>query len=196
MRLTILLTMLLTVGESALGAISIGLSGASSQSNYSLETQKSSILIANVSIGIASFLRIGLTHRRSFEKKAGLKKAQVSDTQIIYYEFEDNTDIVTNSVDLTAILYPGVVSPFVFGGVARRDYYTEVRYPGSASKGKTTLPAVPNYGLGIAVQLSRQFSLKITQTYTPGLSTTIEDGEEVSKAVNDTYTQIGIGYRI
>mgnify|MGYP003683318259 CR=1 FL=1 len=195
MQILAIITTILIISSSAEAAISIGLSGAASQSNYSLETQKSSILSANVSLGIASFLRIGFTHRRSFQEKSGLKKS-TSDSGTIYYEFEDNTDIVTNSVDLTAILYPGRISPFVFGGVARRDYYTEVRYPGSESKGETTLPAVPNYGLGFAVQLNRSFSLKITRTYTPGITTSLEDGEEVDEVVNDTYTQLGISYRI
>ena len=186
---------LLLMCQPTFGAISVGLSGASSKSNYSLETQKSSIISANVSVSFLSFLRVGLTHRRSFTEKTGLKKAETP-SQVIYYEFEDNTDIITNSIDLTAVLYPGVVSPFVFGGIARRDYYTEVRYPGSEAKGETTLPAVPNYGAGLAIRLSHQFSLKITQTYTPGIATTIENGEEVSRVINDTYSQIGISYQL
>lgn len=197
MRFLTFIASILFLMDDAYGAISVGLSGSTSQSSYSLETQKSSVVSANVSVAITRFLRIGLTHRRSFLEKSGLKKTQSEDqTQTIYFEFEDNTDVVSNSIDLTVVLYPGQISPFVFGGVARRDYYTEVRYPFSESKGQTTLPAVPNYGVGFAVQLNRNFSLKITHTFTPGISTTLEDGEEITESVNDTYTQLGISYRI
>lgn len=178
-----------------LGAVTIGLSGATSHANYSLETQKSSIISANISLDIATFVRVGLTHRRSFQEKSGLKK--VTDQVVTeYHRFEDNTDIITNSIDITVILYPGYISPFVFGGIARRDYFTEVLYRGLRSKGETTLAAVPNYGLGVAIQINRDFSLKVTRTFTPGIRTILEDGLEVSEVINDTYTQLGINYRL
>ncbi|SMF72928.1 hypothetical protein SAMN06296036_12746 [Pseudobacteriovorax antillogorgiicola] len=195
MNSMIIMFLFLIMSQNSFGSISIGLSGATSTSNYSLETQKSSIISGNISLAIASFLRIGLTHRRSFVEKSGLRK-EATDTSTLYYEFEDNTDIVTNSIDLTAILYHGRVSPFVFGGVARRDYFTEVRYPGSTTKFRETLKAVPNYGLGIAIHLNRHFRLKITQTYTPGVRVDLVDGQEVKEDVNDTYTQIGVNYAL
>lgn len=188
--------LLLTISAPSYAIVSIGLSGANSTSNFSLETQDSSIISANISLGIASFLQVGLTHRRSFQKKTGLKKQTLSDNTSLYYQFIDNTDIITNSLDLTVILYKDVVSPFIFGGIAKRHYFTELETPFGKSSSSKAMDPVPNYGLGLAIQVNSKFSIKITRTYTPGLKTDLVDGEERDQEVLDTYTQVGIGYRI
>ncbi len=184
------------VPESSLATMSVGVSGANSTSSLFLETHKSTTISANIAVEIASFMHIGLTHRRSFLRKGGLKKSQVTDDVSAYYEFTDNTDIVTNSIDISIFLHRGLVSPFIFGGVARRDYFTEVRYRGITGKKRETLPAVPNYGYGLAILLSRNFNLKITQTYTLGIRTILESGNEVEEKVRDNYTQLGISYKL
>lgn len=177
-------------------SVNIGLSGASSTSNFSLETHRSTSLSANVSMGLWSYLHIGVTHRRSFENKSGLKKGSVEDT-VVYMPFQDNTESITNSVDLTLFLRQGTVSPFVFGGIARRDYYTEIEFQEQRVRSTTTLYPVPNYGIGASVRLSMQFQLNITHTFTPGVRTSLNDnGEEQSRPVNDSYTQMGISYRM
>jgi hypothetical protein len=167
-----------------------------SNSNFSLETHKKSSISANISLGIGSYVHVGLTHRRSFDNKSGLKKTRLDENTIAYIPFEDNTEIITNSVDLTIFLYSGKVAPFVFGGVAKRDYLTEISYLQQSAKSATTLFPVPNYGFGLAIQLTRDFNLKITQTYTPGIKTVLEEGIERSETVKDSYTQVGIGYKI
>jgi len=177
--------------------VNIGLSGSAATSNFSLETHRSTALSANISIGLWSYLNIGLTHRRAFENKSGYKKASASRETIIYLPFQDNTESVTNSVDLTLFLLQGTVSPFIFGGIARRDYFTEIEFQDQKSRSTTTLYPVPNYGLGASVRLSMQFQLNITHTFTPGLRTTIDDeGNEKNNVVKDSYTQMGITYRI
>lgn len=180
----------------AMGLVNLGLSGALSNSNFSLETHKKTSISANVSLGLGSYFHIGLTHRRSFDNKSGFKKTRLDENTIAYIPFEDNTEIITNSVDLTIFLYEGQISPFVFGGVAKRDYVTEISYLEQQARSSTTLFPVPNYGLGLAIQLTRNFHLKITQTYTPGIRTVLEDGQEKSETVKDSYTQLGIGYKI
>ena len=177
--------------------IRIGLSGSASKSNFSLETHRTSAISANISLAISNYVHIGLTHRRSFENKSGLKRTEASGSEdYVYLPFEDNTENITNSIDLTVYLYQGQVSPFIFGGVARRDYYTEIEYLDQRVKSRTTLFPVPNYGLGAAIILSREFQLRITQTYTPGVRTVIENGEEKSDIVKDSYTQIGVTYKL
>ncbi len=193
----ILLALSVYPGSSAKASIRIGLSGSASKSNFSLETHRTSAISANVSLAITDYFHVGITHRRSFENKSGLRRAEVSgDQSYVYLPFEDNTESITNSVDLTAYLYQGQVSPFIFGGVARRDYYSEIEYLEQRIRSRTTLFPVPNYGLGAAIILSREFRLRITQTYTPGVRTVIEDGEEKSNVVKDSYTQIGITYQL
>lgn len=182
--------------EAALGTINVGISGSNSSSSFFLESHKSTTISANVAIEVASFMHLGLTHRRSFIRKDGLKKEEISAGEYSYFSFTDNTDIVTNSIDVSIYPYRGLVSPFIFGGVARRDYYTKVSYRGYTGKKRETLPAVPNYGFGLAVMLSRSFNLKITQTYTIGRGTVLEEGQEVEQQVRDAYTQLGIGYKL
>ncbi|MFW7380164.1 MAG: hypothetical protein ACOH5I_15225 [Oligoflexus sp.] len=187
----------LLISSPAAAIVNIGLSGSASTSNFSLETHRSTAMSANISIGLWSFLHIGLTHRRSFENKSGFKKASPTPTSYSYIEFRDNTESVTNSVDLTLFLSQGTISPFVFGGVARRDYITEIEFQDQRVRSTTTLYPVPNYGVGASIRLSMKFQLNLTHTFTPGLKTTVDDnGEENSSVVNDSYTQMGITYRI
>lgn len=182
--------------KSSFAAVNIGLSGSSSTSNFSLETHSSSAISANVAVGMGSYFHIGLTHRRSFENKSGLKKTKIDETTIAYIPFEDKTETVTNSIDLTIFLYDGPLAPFVFGGVARRDYITKIKYLNQQGRSSTTLFPVPNYGVGLTFRVSRQFRLKLSQTYTPGMQTVLENGVEKSKVVKDSYTQIGVTYQL
>lgn len=187
----------LLVSSKAAATVNIGLSGAASTSNFSLETHRSTALSANISMGLWSLIHIGLTHRRAFENKSGYKKATVDDGSFAYLPFQDNTESVTNSVDLTLFLTQGTISPFIFGGVARRDYFTEIEFQDQRVRSTTTLYPVPNYGVGAAIRLSLQFQLNITHTFTPGVRTTLDDeGNEKNSVVKDSYTQMGISYRM
>ncbi len=178
-------------------AISISLSGSSEISNAALEKYRSNSISANVSLGLGSHLLIGLTHRRSFDNKVGLKRQENVELKAYdYFPFEDNGINTTNSMDLTVIPYNGIVSPMIFGGVARRDYYNEISFLGSRIISKQTLFPIPNYGFGMVIQLGMGMQLKVTQTYSPGIRTTLEEGKEISREVKDSYTQIWLGYRL
>lgn len=178
-------------------AVSISLSGSSEISNAALERYRSNSVSANISLGLGDHLLIGLTHRRSFDNKTGLKKQENAEQNAYdYLPFEDNVESVSNSVDLTIIPFNGVVSPMVFGGLARRDYYNEINFLGSRIVSKQTLFPIPNYGFGMIIQLGMGMQLKITQTYSPGIKTTLEDGLEISRVVKDSYTQVWLGYRL
>jgi hypothetical protein len=178
-------------------AMNISLSGSSEVSNAALERYKSNSISANVSLGLGDHFQLGLTHRRSFDNKVGLKRAENAETKALeYLPFEDNGISTTNSVDLTVIPYNGVISPMVFGGVARRDYFNEIQFMGNRIVSKQTMFPIPNYGFGTIIQLGAGMHLKITQTYSPGVQTTLEDGEEISRLVKDSYTQIWLGYRL
>ncbi len=181
---------------SALGQVNIGLSGYGSRSNAGLETYRSASGSVSLSFGVGDHVLLGLTHRQSFENKEGLKKASSSDGADVYLPFSDDTESTTNSFDLTLILYNGQVSPFIFGGVAKKDYRTEIDIEGRHVVSSVTLFPVPTYGFGFGIMLSREFNLKISQTYSPGVQTVIEGGEEKSQMVRDTYTQVGISYKI
>jgi hypothetical protein len=115
----------------------------------------------------------------------------------MYYEFKDDTKEVTNFCDLTVILYQGMVSPFVFGGVARKDYYTKVSYPGTTYTSHIPLPLSQRYGLGVSLTLNREFRMKITQTFSPGVKIDLVDNTtEVAKKFVGTTTEVGISMRL
>ncbi|HYX33667.1 MAG TPA: hypothetical protein VE954_11175 [Oligoflexus sp.] len=181
----------------AQAAISISLSGSSELSNAALERYRSNSISANVSLGLGQHFLIGLTHRRSFDNKVGLKKQENVEAKVYeYLPFEDNGISTTNSMDLTIIPYNGMISPMVFGGLARRDYFNEISFMGSRIVSRQTMFPIPNYGFGTIIHLGAGMQLKITQTYSPGIQTTLEDGQEISRIVKDSYTQIWLGYRI
>lgn len=180
----------------ASATISINLSGSAENSSVALEKSDTHSVSANVGMSLGSHFMIGLTHRRAFTNKTGLKKGTVN-SATVYAEFEDREQTITNSVDLTIIPYNGIISPFVFGGIARRDYYGESEMLGTRNSITQILFPIPNYGGGLAVQLGMGFELKITQTFTPGKETKLmDDGTERERDVLDTYTQLWLGYKI
>jgi len=188
---------LASLSTHAFGAVTINFSGSAQNSNANLEKSTSHALSANVGLGLGEYASIGLTHRRSYIDNGGQKKGIAEDRRsYVYIPFQERTENITNSIDLTLIPYTGVISPFVFGGVARRDYTNRFDYQGVRTTSTQSLYPVPNYGGGVAIQLGAGFQLKVTQTLSPGKQTTIEDGVEVEKSVRDTYTEIWLGYKL
>lgn len=181
---------------SAWASINVSLSGSVENTSNALEKSRDNSISANLSTSLGEHVLIGITHRRSFENKTGYKRAQADDNTYLYIPFKDNGQSTTNSLDLTIIPFNSVVSPFVFGGIARRDYESTMVYLGSTYHSKQSLFPIPNYGFGLMVQLGGGFQLKITQTFTPATQIALEEGVEVAKVVNDSYTQVGIGYRL
>ncbi len=194
----LLLFTLLFCQQTSYAAISLGLTGASEKTTNALEKTTSNQISANVSLGLGNHILIGLTHRRSFEYKTGYKKASTNNPNIfVYIPYRDNGESLTNSLDLTIVPYNGLISPFIFGGVARRDYRNEIFFLDQNIPSKYSMFPIPNYGFGTAIQLGMGFQLKITQTYTPGIETVLsETGEENTKMVKDSYTQVWVGYKI
>lgn len=185
-----------TFTDSAYAGGQINFSGSAQNSTANLEKTKSHTVSANIGLSLGQYASIGLTHRRSFTDTTGQKKGRAADGTFVYIPFADRTETITNSLDLTLIPYTGVVSPFIFGGVARRDYYNQFDYLGTRIVSKQTLYPVPNYGGGIAIQLGQGFTLKLTQTFSPGKETRIEDGIEKTKEVRDNYTELWLGYKL
>lgn len=195
--LSLIVLLLAFVLESRASAtVSINLSGSAENSTVSLEKADTHSVSANIGLSLGQHFMIGLTHRRAFTKKSGLKKVYLQGT-LQYPEFREREQTITNSVDLTIIPFNGVVSPFIFGGVARRDYYSESEIYNTRNSATLVLFPIPNYGGGLAIQLGMGFELRITQTFTPGKETQLmENGEEKSRDVVDTYTQLWLGYKL
>ena len=190
----------------ALGAaVSLGLSGSASNNNLGLETSHNNAVAANLNLDLSVYFRVGVTHRRSIDTGEGFKRLKDSAGAEQYVEFESQTRTITNSVDLIVVLYNGVISPYVFGGVAKKEYSTSTSCAALCTEnpGSVTLFPVPNYGFGAGISLNKEFSLKISQTYSPGVATVLENGFPASEEgvlktryVRDSYTQIGISYHL
>ncbi|MES2745872.1 MAG: hypothetical protein V4655_10625 [Bdellovibrionota bacterium] len=177
--------------------VQINLSGSAQKSTNNFEKTAAHSVAANIGVSLGSYVSIGLTHRRSFSDTTGQKKRiNEARTAYVLVDFADKTETVTNSVDLTLIPYAGIVSPFIFGGVARQDYTNTFDYQFERTVSKQSLYPVPNYGGGIAIQLGQGFQLKITQTITPGKQSYVEEGAEKTKTVQNTYTELGLGYKL
>lgn len=184
--------------SSSYAVISVSLSGSAENTSNALEKYRNNAVSANISLGLGNHVLIGLTHRRSFEHKDGYKRAETKEpNQYAYLPFKDYGISLTNSLDLTIIPYNGLISPFVFGGVASRQYQNEITILDTNSRSSGTLFPIPNYGFGTMIQLGMGFQLKITQTYTPGVQTYLdEDGQEANRVVKDSYSQVWLGYKI
>lgn len=193
----ILIGTILSLSNVSYATISVGLSGSGSQNNAGLEKHKSSSGSVSLSVSLGAHVRAGVNYRVSKEKRNGLKTT-TSNNQVVYYNFNNDLDSVTYSTSLTLILYNGKVSPYIFGGIANKYYTSEFVYETAVPVVHTTkysLEKVPTYGLGAAIMINRQFSLKVSQTYSPGKFITIDpDGNEVKSQPLDSYTQIGISY--
>lgn len=190
---------LLFLSSEAFAGMTLGVAWSDSQSNLGLEKLQSSTLNGSVSFDIWDHIQLGVTGRKEYEKRTGLKRTTNTDgSQYIYFSFKDVSQTTTTSVDLTLVLYNGPISPFIFGGVARREYKTLIEYPEFDLHQETqdTLARVPNGGYGVAIFLGRGFSLKFTQTFTEGLKTTIDGTKRIETKVYDQYTQVGLNYRI
>lgn len=178
-------------------ALSIGLSGSGSSNNGGLEHSTTSSGTLSISTELGSYLRIGISTRKAFEKVRGLK---YDDSSNSYFNFRADRETTIHSLNMTVILYNGIVSPYVFGGIANKYYESKATYDLAQSitvTSKSTLKGVPTYGFGAAIFLNRQFNLKISQTYIPGEKTTLgPTGEEEAEDVIDHYTQIGITYKL
>lgn len=188
---------LLLQSEYLFGVMYIDLSGYGSSTNVDLESRKDTSISASISVAVSEYFRVGISHRRAYSHKEGYRTGKFSDTgQAYYYAFEDDTETLTSSVDLTLFLYHGVLSPFIFGGVAWKDYYTTLSVPSEIYKSRAKLYKVPTYGLGVSVMLDRNFRLKISQTFSPGIKTNLVDGREEEENILESYTQIGINYQL
>ena len=87
-----------------------------------------------------------------------------------------------------------------FGGMANKFYESTATYnldPTITVTNNTVLVGVPTYGFGAAIYLNRRFNLKISQTFIPGVKTTLDTTNQQSEEdVIDYYTQIGISYNL
>ena len=193
---TALVCLLMLFTAPAHAYFSLDLSGNMSDSYVDLEEHVDTTATASAMMGLGDYFIISVGYQREVENKSGFRKAQTGDNNVMYYKFTDDSEQNTVFSDLTVILSNGMFSPFIFGGIARKDFYTKISYPGTVYKSHIPMPLTNRYGFGFSLMLSREFRLKVTQTFSPGLKTELDDRQaEVQRKFVSTTTEIGISIR-
>jgi len=182
----------------AAAQVQVGVTFNESQTHAERQTRNNRVLGGSFSLGLNRYIRLGFSRRVELEQVSGHRLIGQSQTQ--YEEFSTRTEATRDSLDLFVIVYQGIVTPYVFGGIARKTYVHEVRYEfttfNETIKYKPSSDAtkpVWNAGVGFAIPLNRNFSVRISRSWSEGRSVNIE-GEE--RKVLDTYTDVSLNYQL
>lgn len=168
-------------------------SGNLQSSSAGLSETKSQIASGTIAFDVGSFLRLGFTHRQKIEDAQGYK--QLSDSEE-YSLIRIKTHQISNSLDLTVILYQGeLVFPYLKGGAIVKTETIEYETSDETIKSDPiTFGPHPSVGAGIGIRVHQNFTLKISYTVSPGVKTDPETQEQ--KGTIDTYTELGLTYKI
>lgn len=169
------------------------LSGNTQNSNLIFQSVRSRIISGTAALDVGSFMRLGVTHRQKFEDNQEYILINDADPDnIIVENTKSSIHQISNSIDLTLILYEGtLITPYINGGVVFKNY----RITSSSSENKAVvLPPQPSGGVGLGIMLSREFSLKISYTVSPGMRWNPDRSR--ADRVLDNYTELGITYKI
>jgi|GEM_PF-890357 len=190
---------LLFTETQAFAAAQLGLSGYRSANQAGMQQSDSSLLSASLSFDIFTMLQLGYTFRNESVNSYGKRENESTSK---YVNFKDYRETLKQSLDLTIIPFTTqLVIPFVFGGIAQKTYifqgqaedindnepFQTVIRPGEGGNPSW----VWNGGFGMKIPLSKDFSIKVTQTYSEGRKI---DEEQKVKQVLDTYTEYSIVY--
>jgi len=174
------------------------LSGTEDRSHTDLVESRDSRWTFSASVYLLQYMSIGISHSQVNKITVGEKErtgAQLNE------HFEDRLKVVSNSFNLTVVLFSGPITPYIFGGIARKWYYYVYNYEFSTAgqdfeytpddNGQKNLW---NAGLGFSIPVSYNFSVKIKRNWTP-----VELTDPITKdkkKVYDTYTEVGLTYKI
>jgi hypothetical protein len=198
-RILIVGLALLITESHALAAAQLGLSGYRSANQQGLRSSDSSLMSASLSFDIFTMLQLGYTFRNESKNEYGRRENASTEKFVNFTEYNET---LKQSLDLTIIPFTTqLVIPFAFGGIAQKTYilkgvaedindgdpYQLIYRPG---EGNNPL-WVWNGGFGMKIPLSKDFSIKVTQTYSEGQKV---DEELKAKKVLDTYTEYSIVY--
>lgn len=179
----------------ALSAVHFGVSGNVAKNTLGLEEHRSQAWKGSVGFDLGRYFRIGFSARQQITRESGHKDVDESEDTEDLKEYESKVRLVTYSTDLMVALYAGqIFTPFIFGGYGVNRFQVEnFREDQGTDTAEGSYPA-PNYGVGLAISLNRNFSLKITNTWTIGIRTNPEDTED-QEFVQDNSLDIGISYK-
>jgi hypothetical protein len=180
----------------AFAGMDLGVSGSYAVSHLGLQTHTSKSGKASVSIDLGQYFRLGYSYKVMNQFREGYVDKAEDEAEENLVAFEQEVTQTTHAVDIFAILYAGqVFTPFIFVGAAIKSFKITYQEEGGKPEEDNLGPIpVPNYGAGLAININRQFSLKITNTWSTGF--TQEPGDDEARSVRDSQLDIGINYRI
>jgi opacity protein-like surface antigen len=200
MRLSyIIISVLVFFGSTpAFSAIHFGLSGSAATSHLGLETHKTQSGKASVAVDLGSYFRLSLGAMRQIQNESGYKNFTDDDNaEAIPYKATTAQNVY--SLDFIAVLYAGeIFTPYLFVGAAFKNYEISVSSEGGPNEStQFSFGPVPQYGAGLAVALSKDFSLKLTYTMSDGVvKDPAKPEEDPGRRVSDTRVDIGISYKL
>ncbi len=189
--------LLLGASSSAFSTVYVTGSVSASTSNVPLQTFESQAGSGSLAVDLGSYIRLGVTHKQEFQSSSGYKDTatEIAPTPN-YVEVYSRTHIVSNSLDLTLILYEGqIFLPYLTLGAVVKNYRFDSQEEGQLSQTKKgSVGPVPNVGGGIGFRLNKDFTLKFSFTASPGLAQ--KPGEEKATSTWDRNTSIGLTYQL
>jgi hypothetical protein len=182
----------------ALAEIYVTGSVSYSSSNVPLQTYESRAGSASLGVDILRYLRVGITHRQEQKVNSGWERPDSEEESATtqYSQFQNTTYIISNSLDLTLILYEGqFFVPYLSAGAVIKHYDYTVQKESEEKPGRLryVTPPVPNLGAGIGMRLNRQFTLKVSYSASPGI---YQEPNGVKRGVWDKYTSLALTYRL
>jgi len=181
--------------KSAFAGVDISIDGSSSNYDMGLQNNKRSMISGSVDVGLGNYFRLGYTHRVDTVTATGYKQDYAS--KLYYYE-ESRTDVASNSINLSLILYYGdLFIPYIQAGAVVKDYYMIEKSGG--------VPYVinpdqsgpePSAGAGLHIVLSKSFNLKLSYTVSPGVKIQSPSEPDKMRTVLDSTTAMGIVYKM
>jgi hypothetical protein len=185
---------LLLASGNSYSAVHISLQGSSSVSDAGLQSYQKNAFSASVSFDIGGQFRLGLTHREENNNTDGYTLNSLDNR---YYHKSQKTFVTSNSVDLTIIIYYGkLLVPYIQGGLIIKEYQVIDTLAGVSSSASIQSPPVPNAGAGLNIVLNRNFSLKISYNISPGYKILDPNDQDQIESVWDSYTSVGLTYKI
>lgn len=187
---------IILIPNQALAGFSFDLTGSGTKSAAGATTNNDSAVTAGVGVDLGDHFQLGLSYRVSNDNAVGLRAIQVGN-QTGLVDYESDTRTVIKALNLAIILYNGIVSPYVFGGIAHHEYYFRTELAGQMDEDRKVVPQLINYGGGFTVYLNQNFGLKISQTFSPGEKLVVTPDYRIeTKKVLNSYLEVGVRYRL
>jgi hypothetical protein len=181
---------------------------AASTSNVPYTTYESTYGSASLAFDLGRYVRLGFTHSQEIQVSDGYKAVEEEDASAdatpagttedgkLLIKTVSRTHVISNSIDLTLILYEGdIFVPYLMGGAVIKQYKFQMQEGETTqAPNKVTVGPVPNIGVGVGMRLNKDFTLKLSYIASPGVAQAPEDPEP--RGVWDKKVTIGLTYQL